>query len=64
MTYKVQIDDVVRDATPAEVAQIEARHAEAETQAEAAEAKQVARQALLDRLGITEEEAVLLLGGN
>ena len=63
-TYKVQIDDVVRDATPAEVAQIEARHAEAEAQAEADEAKAVARQALLARLGITEEEAVLLLGGN
>jgi hypothetical protein len=29
-TYKVQIDDVVRDATPAEVAQIEAQHAEAQ----------------------------------
>ena len=61
-TYKVQIDDVVRDATPAEVAQIEARQAEAEAQAEAAEAKQVARTALLDRLGLTEQEAQLLLG--
>jgi hypothetical protein len=46
-TYKVQIDDVVRDATPAEVAQIEARHAEAQAQAEALEAKAVARQAFL-----------------
>ena len=61
-TYKVQIDDVVRDATPAEVAQIKAAHAEAQAQAEAAEAKQVARQALLDRLGLTEQEAQLLLG--
>jgi hypothetical protein len=61
-TYKVQIDDVVRDATPAEVAQIEAQHAEAQAQAEAAEAKQVARLALLDRLGLTEQEAQLLLG--
>ena len=59
-TYKVQIDDVVRDATPAEVAQIEARQAEAE--AESAEAKAVARTALLDRLGLTEQEAQLLLG--
>ena len=32
-TYKVQIDDLVRDATPAEVAQIEARQAEAEAEA-------------------------------
>ena len=29
-----------------------------------AEAKEAARQAILDRLGITEEEAQLLLGGN
>ena len=61
-TYKIQIDGVVRDATPAEVAQIEAQHAEAQAQADAAEAKQVARLALLDRLGLTEQEAQLLLG--
>ena len=61
-TYKIQIDDVVRDATSAEVAQIEARHAEAQARAEALEAKQVARQAVLDRLGLTEQEAQLLLG--
>lgn len=61
-TYKVQIDDVVRDATPAEVAQIEARQAEAQAQADAGEAKAVARQAVLDRLGLTEQEAQLLLG--
>lgn len=35
----------------------------AEKQAEA-EAKAAARQAILDRLGLTEEEARLLLGGN
>jgi hypothetical protein len=61
-TYKVQIDDVVRDATPVEVAQIEARQAEAQAEAEAKEAKAVARQAVLDRLGLTEQEAQLLLG--
>ena len=61
-TYKIQIDDVVRDATPAEVAQIEARQAEAQARAEALEAKQGARLALLDRLGLTEQEAQLLLG--
>ena len=61
-TYKIQIDGVVRDATSAEVAQIEARHAEAQAQADSAEAKQVARLALLDRLGLTEQEAQLLLG--
>ena len=62
MTYKIQIDDLVRDATAEEAAQIEAGHAEAQAQADAAEAKQVARQALLTRLGITSDEAKLLLG--
>ena len=61
-TYKVQINDVVRNATPDEVAQIEAQQAEAQAQAEAAEAKAAARQAVLDRLGLTEQEAQLLLG--
>jgi len=61
-TYKIQIDNEVRDATPAEGAQIEARQVEAEAQAEAAEARAVARQAVLDRLGLTEQEAQLLLG--
>ena len=61
-TYKVQIDDVVRDATADEVAQIAAQHAEAQAQVDAVEAKQVARLALLDRLGLTEQEAQLLLG--
>jgi hypothetical protein len=43
-TYKIQIDDLVREATADEAAQIEARHAEAQAQAEAAEAKAAARQ--------------------
>jgi hypothetical protein len=62
MTYKIQVDDLVRDATPAEVAQIEARQAEAQTQAEAETAKNVARQAVLDKLGLTADEAQALLG--
>ncbi len=61
-TYKIQIDDLVREATAEEVALIEAREAEAQAQVEAKEAKIAARQALLARLGITEEEAQLLLG--
>ena len=61
-THKVQIDDVVRDATPAEVAQIEAGQAVAVAKAEALAERQVARQALLTKLGITEQEAQLLLG--
>ena len=63
-TYKVQIDDLVREATAEEAALIDAQIAEAQARTEAKEAKAAARQALLARLGITEEEAVLLLGGN
>ena len=63
MTYKIQIDDLVRDATEEEAAVIDAQKAEAEAQAAALAAKAIARQALLEKLGITEEEAQLLLGG-
>jgi hypothetical protein len=62
MTYKIQIDDVVRDATVEEAAAIDAEHAEAEAQAEAQAAKVAARQAVLDKLGLTAAEAAALLG--
>ena len=55
---------VIRDATEEEAAAIEAQAAEVEAQAAALAAKATARQALLERLGLTEEEAQLLLGGN
>jgi hypothetical protein len=57
-------EEIVRDANAEELAQIEidAVNAEARKQAEASKAAQ--RQALLSRLGITEEEARILLGGN
>jgi hypothetical protein len=57
-------EEIVRDATVEEIAQMEidAANAEARKQAEAQAAAQ--RQALLTRLGITEEEARILLGGN
>ena len=60
---KIQIGDEVRDMTAAELVQVAADKAEAETQAAALAAKAIARQALLEKLGITEEEAQLLLGG-
>jgi len=62
MTYKIQIDDVVRDATAEEAAQIEARQAEAEAQAEAAEAKAAAKASALEKLGLTADEAAALFG--
>jgi hypothetical protein len=61
MTYKIQIDDLVRDATPEEAAEIETREAEAIAEAEAKAAKAEAKAALLERLGITADEAALLL---
>jgi len=61
MTYKIQIDDEVRDATAKEIAEIEARQADAEWRKAEAEAKATAKAALLERLGITADEAKLLL---
>jgi hypothetical protein len=62
MTYKIQIDDLVRDATPEEVKAIEAREAEKVAQDEVLAEKATAKAALLQRLGITGDEAALLLG--
>ena len=68
-TPTVQIHNIatgeqyVRDMTAEELAEREVMQAEAEAQAAALAAKAIARQALLEKLGITEEEAQLLLGG-
>jgi hypothetical protein len=59
MTYKIQIDDLVRDATPEEIIIIQAREAEAiaKEQAEAAKAQAKATaQAKLAALGLTTDE--------
>jgi hypothetical protein len=55
---------IEREETPGEIADREndiARFAKLQAKAEA---KATARQAILDRLGLTAEEAQLLLGGN
>jgi hypothetical protein len=62
MTYKIQIDDLVRNATADEAAQIDAQIAEAQAQTEARQAKIAVRQAVLDKLGLTADEATALLG--
>ena len=62
MTHKVQIDDIVRDATPEEIEAIEAQQAEATARLEALAEKAAAKAELLQRLGITDDEAKLLLG--
>ena len=61
-TYKIQIDNEVRNATAEETAQIEAQEAAAQAEAEAIQAKAAARQAVLDKLGLTADEAKALLG--
>ena len=61
-TYKIQIDDLVRDATADEAAAIEAAHAKAEAETEVQAAKIAARQAVLDKLGLDADEAAALLG--
>ena len=57
-------EEIVRDATAEEIAQIAKDNTEADARQAEAEAKAAQRQALLSRLGITEEEARILLGGN
>jgi hypothetical protein len=55
---------IERDETPQEEASRLERQAQLVAKQAEAEAKAAARQALLDKLGITQEEAQLLLGGN
>ncbi len=62
MGYKIQIDDLVRDATDEEAAALDAQKAEAQAEADAQAAKAAARQAVLDKLGLTANEAQALLG--
>jgi hypothetical protein len=62
MKLQINIDGVIRDMTAEEVAQHELDQIKAAELKSADEAKAAARVALLDRLGITAEEAALLLG--
>lgn len=57
-------EEIIRDAIAEEIAQMELDATNAVAQKAEAEAKAAQRQALLSRLGITEEEARILLGGN
>ena len=60
--YKVCEDGITRNATSSELAQIKIDVAEFEAKQAVAEAKATQRQAILDRLGLTADEAKLLLG--
>ncbi len=54
-------EEIIRDATAAEIAQIEIDATNTATRKAEAEAKATAKAALLAQLGITEEQAKLLL---
>ena len=55
-------EEIVRDATADEIAQMEIDAANAAARKVEAEAKEATRQAILDRLGLSSDEAKLLLG--
>jgi hypothetical protein len=59
-----EIQDIEREETAAEKKNRELFEAEILEHKKQSEAKATARQAVLDRLGLTAEEAQLLLGGN
>lgn len=54
-------EEIQRDMTAEELAQWEADQAEAEAEAQTKAKAKAAKAALLEKLGITEEEAKLLL---
>ena len=62
MAHKIQINDLVRDATPVEAAQIDAAQAETETQTATIEAKAEAKASALAKLNLTADEAAALFG--
>jgi hypothetical protein len=63
--HNVETDEVIdREMNDAEFANYQADQAAQAIAKAEAEAKEAQRQALLSRLGITEEEARILLGGN
>jgi predicted metal-dependent HD superfamily phosphohydrolase len=63
--HNVETGEIVeREATANELAQFEADAASETARKDAEAAKAAARQAILDRLGLTAEEAALLLGSN
>jgi hypothetical protein len=55
-------EEIIRDATAVEIAQMAIDAENAAIRKAEVEAKAAQRQALLDRLGITSEEAKILLG--
>jgi len=54
--------ETIRDATNAEIAQFKIDAADAETKKVAAQAKEAAKAAILDRIGLTADELKTILG--
>jgi hypothetical protein len=54
-------EEIIRDATTEEISQMKVDSDNAETRKAEAQVKADQRQAILDRLGLTSEEAALLL---
>ena len=61
MTYKIQIDDLVRDADENEAAQIDARKAQHDAEKQADADRQALKTATLAKLGLTADEVAALL---
>ena len=55
-------EEIVRDATTAEIAQIKIDADNAATEKAQAEAKETAKAAILDRIGLTADELKTILG--
>ncbi len=55
-------EEIVRDATAEEIAQMKIDADNAKARKAEAEAKEAARQAILDRLGLSVDDVKLLLG--
>jgi len=55
-------EEVIRDATADEIAQMETIAIEAAAKKQSDQAKEIQRQAILDRLGLTADELQTILG--
>jgi predicted flap endonuclease-1-like 5' DNA nuclease len=55
-------EEIVRDATPDEIAQIELEAANDAAKKAEAETKAAEKQAILDRIGLTADELKMILG--
>jgi hypothetical protein len=55
-------EEIIRDATNAEIAQMAKDKAESDARKAEAEAKETAKAAILDRIGLTADELKTILG--